>query len=396
MSVASLHDLEREALRIFRNRVSATPDDVVAQRLDLLRGQGRVERHSLRCLEHIQPLWAPQGNVDERFINSAQALVGNKKFEEILRKFGGFWWQGVKSLKPALEGRWDIKGALKALGVEPWGDFTVESYFDFQATVEHLLDSCPHFSERTCLVCLAPFKPSYLTIVDLKVGDQICTKCCLVASGETDARAWLDPDKERRLSEISLGLQLASEENQKISIGSDNPLSDSSDALRRAELINSDFESTLRGFLAVALRPKYRQVVSDFESWPAWTATLVGSQAQTFPTSQRLLVAMDGHRCFSQGELGICNFLNSRGISHRREVLYSDFPNANSLVWGIADFVVGSVAIEFAGLIEYSDYSRRLEAKVSAARESDIEVIVVRPSDLVNLATVLGKLLPKD
>jgi len=58
-----------------------------------------------------------------------------------------------------------------------------------------------------------------------------------------------------------------------------------------------------------------------------------------------------------------------------------------------ADWRVGSIFIEYAGLLDEPEYAAKMETKQELAREFSLTLIVLDPKDVLNLNRKLKQLL---
>lgn len=87
-------------------------------------------------------------------------------------------------------------------------------------------------------------------------------------------------------------------------------------------------------------------------------------------------IAPDGHLCLSILEWRICSLLSSCGISHQKEPRYSQEHMFR------ADFAVGDLLVEVAGLDGDPAYDARLSRKLDLAQKLGVRVAVLRPRDV--------------
>ena len=105
-------------------------------------------------------------------------------------------------------------------------------------------------------------------------------------------------------------------------------------------------------------------------------------------------IAKDGHLCNSKEESVVDNFLFFNNIEHEREVLYPYHVLYNISGTKRNDFLIhlldGSpVYIEYAGLIDKYDYSKKLDDKIELCKDLNIHLIVIYPYQLGQLQQVI-------
>ncbi len=99
--------------------------------------------------------------------------------------------------------------------------------------------------------------------------------------------------------------------------------------------------------------------------------------------------AKDGCFCRSMEEVRIDDWLFENGIHHEKEPNYPKHPILNKGGRKRADWKVGKTFIEYAGLMSDSQYKKKLEDKITLAKEMGINLIVLIQSDLQNLENAL-------
>lgn len=88
-------------------------------------------------------------------------------------------------------------------------------------------------------------------------------------------------------------------------------------------------------------------------------------------------IANDGHKCDSLAEKIIDDFLFAKKIKHKINVPYPKNPSLT------ADFIVGSIWIEFFGLNgELKSYDRLKRKKLRIVKNSNLNLIAIYPQDL--------------
>ena len=105
-----------------------------------------------------------------------------------------------------------------------------------------------------------------------------------------------------------------------------------------------------------------------------YRAGLVSKFKQTARGKQG--VAEDGHLCLSMLEWKFCNFLFANGIEHDKEPRYSRSNQTR------ADYLVGDLYIEIAGLLGDTNYEEKLNAKLRRANTSKQRVLVLNPREI--------------
>jgi len=105
-----------------------------------------------------------------------------------------------------------------------------------------------------------------------------------------------------------------------------------------------------------------------------------------------ICIANDGHYCRSLAEKAICDWFYSHGVEHDVEPSWPKHPELNPSGMMRADWAVGDVYIEFAGLMGAKEYREKMERKSKLAMETGIRLMVLAPEDLPRLDSALGPL----
>jgi hypothetical protein len=108
-----------------------------------------------------------------------------------------------------------------------------------------------------------------------------------------------------------------------------------------------------------------------------------------------ICLASDGHHCRSLAEKAICDWLHSHGVGHVIEPPWPQHPELNPSGKLRADWAIGDVYIEFAGLMGDAQYREKIGRKSRLAQETGIKLMVLDPEDLPRLDSVLTPFLRK-
>jgi hypothetical protein len=113
---------------------------------------------------------------------------------------------------------------------------------------------------------------------------------------------------------------------------------------------------------------------------PVWWSILVrAGVVKSVPSGSRFgnkSIATDGHLCLSILEWKFCELLHLAGIPHIREPRYSAERGDR------ADFRIGALFVEIAGLTGMPEYDDRLALKIWRAFKMGQEVAVLTPKDV--------------
>jgi hypothetical protein len=245
--------------------------------------------------------------------------------------------------------------------------------------------SCKHFEERLCTACNSSFYPQANPFVPF-VGLDFCSTCYFVGSGLTDSY-----DKYMKsLKKVSEKREFAiSTLSAFVSATGILPNADyKPDRLLRNGFIKN-LEPTEAAVLIKAISVAPRPSAIKKAIFPSWAHLLDAAgllEGNFNPKSRgRRSISSCGHLCLSIGERAICELLFRRRIAHSREPLYPVHGVHNPSGKSRADFLVGSLWIEFAGLKGQSDYDERMAKKVALATELKMDLLVIEPSNLESL-----------
>lgn len=149
------------------------------------------------------------------------------------------------------------------------------------------------------------------------------------------------------------------------------------DGMHEAFKFNSAMPS---GFISYLQGPKKYQMWKEnsFNWWELLhRAGLVEKFKQTARGKQG--VSEDGHLCLSMMEWRFCNLLHKNGVEHTKEPRYT----TSNLTR--ADYLIGDLYIEIAGLLGDPEYEVKLTTKLLAAKERKQRVLVFAPKDIEDL-----------
>lgn len=112
------------------------------------------------------------------------------------------------------------------------------------------------------------------------------------------------------------------------------------------------------------------------------------------------VISNDKHICFSQEECMIDNYLYERQVEHDKEVYYPLSKKYNYNRKKRCDFLIKTatgilVYVEYAGLINKEEYSRKIKEKIELCKELSINLIVIYPWQLGQLDKIILKTLDK-
>jgi hypothetical protein len=111
------------------------------------------------------------------------------------------------------------------------------------------------------------------------------------------------------------------------------------------------------------------------------------------PSRGVMCFAEDGHPCRSLGERAIDDWLHRAGFEHQVEPLWPRHHEYNPNGQKRADWQVGDLLIEYAGMMKDKEYSAKIASKRALAKATEIPLLVLVPEDLYHLDTVLRSAL---
>jgi hypothetical protein len=245
--------------------------------------------------------------------------------------------------------------------------------------------NCKHFDERLCDSCESHFYPQTNPFVPF-VGLNFCSTCYFVASGLKDSY-----DKYMKsLKKVSEKREFAI--NTLRAFVSATGILPNADykpdrMLRKSLLKNLEPSEATILLKAICIAPRPSAIKKTI--FPSWAHLLDAAgllEGNFNPKSRgRRSISSCGHLCLSVGERAICELLFRRRIAHSREPLYPAHEVHNPNGKSRADFLVGNLWIEFAGLKGQSDYDDRMAKKVALATELKLDLLVIEPSHLGSL-----------
>lgn len=97
-----------------------------------------------------------------------------------------------------------------------------------------------------------------------------------------------------------------------------------------------------------------------------------------------------GHICLSLAERRICDELFNLGISHEKEPMYPMHEEYNPKGKLRGDWKIGETFVEFAGYMDDASYKKNMEKKQMLANISNIQLMVLLPTDIRNISSLLS------
>lgn len=241
---------------------------------------------------------------------------------------------------------------------------------------------CKHFEEKNCRLCGNNFWPQMGGEWAGRVPPEYCSICLEMSfSGSTEFFRLMSYSTEERQENFVFGIKAFSDffgfiprvgtTKRRIIM-----------QLRRTGVSGEELDLAL---MASSLLPWHETAKKMFGSWAHLLEAAELLEHRQRGRGGHQSIASDGHLCLSMGERAICEYLNRKGISHTKEPLYpvDEKLNPNGLLRG--DFLVGSIFIEFAGMMSNKDYAERMSLKSKLAKLKGIPWIKVEGSQLEDL-----------
>ena len=148
-------------------------------------------------------------------------------------------------------------------------------------------------------------------------------------------------------------------------------------------LERSNLEAALS---ALSNKPSTHRIETLFGSWLNALIQSGVLEDGTRRTSRGIqTLAKDGHVCLSLGEKTIDDYLYEHGIPHQREPHYPEGRYR-------ADFLVGSVFIEYFGLAGNPEYDAKTKLKKNLCKKHGLTLISIFPKDLASGSSLAKKL----
>jgi len=152
------------------------------------------------------------------------------------------------------------------------------------------------------------------------------------------------------------------------------------------DLMGIDTADRVRLLILLRKKPTIGCVKTAFGSWLGALIQAGILEDGTRRTSRGIqTIAKDGHVCLSLGEKTIDDLLYLRGVPHEREPRY---PESNFK----ADFKIGSVFVEYFGLVGAPEYDAKIKKKMRIGKVHALTIVAIYPRDLVSSEKLDGKL----
>ena len=319
----------------------------------------------------------PEFKIKERFISGVSDDLKGKVDEEEVSLIVENYWQDLKNQNDLdiealkkngiVEDVWNPKPAISAKIFEL---FCLENY------------ECEHFQMAECLVCKRSFYPQAQRIWPFLLPPNYCDFCLgmVIHHQVPDFFQYGFSESEIKANMI-FGVQSFFEIFGFIPKSGQNR---AKTILKSLDNLNFDVD-VLIVLKAIALLPTKELADEYFTSWPHLLAEANLLELTNRGKGGYRSIATDGHLCLSLGERAICEFLSSNGIEHSKEPLYPKHQkmNPNGLLRG--DFLIGTIFVEFAGMMQNDEYAERMRNKQSLAKAKKIPWIKLETAEFEDL-----------
>lgn len=246
--------------------------------------------------------------------------------------------------------------------------------------------NCKHFEEKICRLCKEKFFPQMSSEWPGRVPPDYCGICLEMSfSGSTEFFRLMSYSEDERKDNFISGIKTFSEFFGLIpKVGTTKRRLITQ--LRKSGVSGEDLDLAL---MASSLLPWHETAKEMFGSWAHLLEAAELLEQRQRGRGGHQSIGSDGHLCLSMGERAICEYLTRKGINHSKEPLYpidKNF-NPNGLLRG--DFLVGSIIIEFAGMMSNKEYAERMKQKSKLAKSKGIPWVKVEGSQLEDLDLML-------
>ena len=317
------------------------------------------------CTKILENLVKKFGEKAEYKLN-LEKILGEEKYKELLNK-----------LQKAKEHYEPLRMWIHGFSTPP-------SYFA-EALISTLKLPIPEFKKRLCRFCHRSFTPG--------VGDEtpwdydflsdefsyqnmpFCSKCLKKAFG------WPRPKPKSKSAALKF---LSNFYNILGFIPPYNYLN--KDFLHRLEV--KELKNIMKIMQELPDPDFYKK---RFRSWfRALIAAGIISTGARKMSRGTMLLAKDGHMCFSMGEKSIDDWLKKNRIKHEKEAHYPKDGNLNPNGFWRADWKINKIYIEYAGLKGEKSYDDKMLLKEELATKKQLDLIILTSNDLGNLANKLN------
>jgi len=252
---------------------------------------------------------------------------------------------------------------------------------------------CKHFEEKICRLCKNTFLPQMSSEWPGRVPPDYCGICLEMSfSGSTEFFRLMSYSEDERKDNFISGIKIFSEFFGLIPrVGTTKRRIITQ--LRKSGVSGEDLDLAL---MASSLLPWHETAKELFGSWAHLLEAAELLEHRQRGRGGHQSIGSDGHLCLSMGERAICEYLTRKGISHSKEPMYPIDKNLNPNGLLRGDFLVGSIIIEFAGMMSNKEYAEKMKQKSKLAKSKGIPWVKVEGSQLEDLNLMLEAIQIKE
>jgi hypothetical protein len=248
---------------------------------------------------------------------------------------------------------------------------------------------CLHFDKSICRLCGDEFYPQTVHEWPGRVPPDYCSVCLEMSfSGSTEFFRLLGFTEEERRDNFVQGIKIYTEYFgfiPRVGTAKRKVLAQ----LHDSGVVGDDLDMALR---VSSLLPWHETAKEMFGSWAHLLEAAGLLEHRQRGRGGHQSIGSDGHLCLSMGERAICEFLTKRAIDHSKEPMYPSDEKLNPNGLLRADFKVGPILIEFAGMMADKEYAERMNIKSKLAKKYKIPWVKVESSQLEDLDLMLQEL----
>jgi hypothetical protein len=261
-------------------------------------------------------------------------------------------------------------------------DITDFVYFQVLREILSRYGACKHFEETPCIACGGMFYPQTIANSIRVMGSSFCAGCISLATDDVGLYSKVYKGKVAQREFAIYGIQAFVELAGFLPGAAIKP----GKLLSKSTIRHLPKEEARDLAKAWALVPRPRAVKELFPSWAHLLDAAGLLEGDYNPNSRgRRSISSCKHLCLSLGERYICEFLNNKKMKHTREPAYPHHEQLNPNGKLRADFLIGDLWVEFAGLKGQPAYDSRMKNKVKLGKALDLNLLVIEPKDLVSL-----------
>ena len=269
------------------------------------------------------------------------------------------------------------------------------SEFVYLQVMRQILENagpCKHFDETPCLACGEMFYPQVVANSIRVIGASFCAGCISLATDDIGRYSKAIKGKVAQREFAINGLRAFVEVTGYLPAADLKP----SKFLGKSPIHNLPNDTAMDLVKAWAIVPRPVAVKSLFPSWAHLLDAAGLLDGNYNPNSRgRRSISSCKHLCLSLGERYICEFLNKKNVSHTREPEYPHHEQFNSNGKLRADFLIGDLWVEFAGLKGQPSYDSRMSNKSKLGKALDLNLLIIEPKDLGSLEDIFAPRLIK-